>query len=352
VNKKLLSLYGLKWSPFAPDVPVEALHVPPRIARFIQVLCVAARAAMGHTADVKNLLDDLAGFRPTFVLAVPRVFEKIYHSAEAKAQAGGRGWIFRAASDTAIAWSRAQDEGGPGLALRARHALFDRLVYGKLRATLGGQVTAAVSGGAPLGPRLGHFFRGIGVLILEGWGLTETTAPATVNAPGAIRIGTVGRPLPGVTVQVPDDGELLVSGVNVMAGYLNNPGAIESALTGGWFHTAGRSATAAPDSSLPHGLSLQPTSFRRSAACCLSSSTGMAGAVLVVLKTPGAATRQTLRCRSTSAALSASNSMTPQRSMAKSHRSNFTFLPGNAPALATFWVAFTRSCAGMFSLNS
>ncbi len=206
-------------------------------ARFIEVLCVAARARMGHTADVKNLLDDLAAFRPTFVLAVPRVFEKIYNSAEAKAQAAGRGRVFQAASDTAIAWSKAQDDGGPGLALRARHALFDRLVYGRLRAALGGQVTAAVSGGAPLGPRLGHFFRGIGVLILEGWGLTETTAPAAVNAPGRIRIGTVGQPLPGVTVRVADDGELLVSGVNVMAGYLNNSEATDSALAGGWFHT-------------------------------------------------------------------------------------------------------------------
>jgi len=206
-------------------------------ARFIQVLCVAARARMGHTADVKNLMDDLGAFRPTFVLAVPRVFEKIYNSAEATAEAGGRGRIFGAAADTAIAYSRAQENGGPGLLLRARHALFDRLVYGKLRARLGGRVQYAVSGGAPLGARLGHFFRGVGIVILEGWGLTETTAPATVNTPEQIKVGTVGRPLPGVGVRVADDGELLVQGVNVMSGYFNNPQATAEALEGGWFHT-------------------------------------------------------------------------------------------------------------------
>jgi long-chain acyl-CoA synthetase len=206
-------------------------------ARFIQVLCVSARAEMGHTADVKNLLDDLAAFRPTFVLAVPRVFEKVYNSAEAKAEAAGKGKIFHAAADTAIAWSEALDDGGPGLTLRTKHALFDKLVYGKLREALGGRVTAAVSGGAPLGARLGHFFRGIGVTILEGWGLTETTAPATVNCPDQIKIGTVGRPLPGVTVQVADDGELLVKGINVMLGYFNNAEATAAALENGWFHT-------------------------------------------------------------------------------------------------------------------
>jgi long-chain acyl-CoA synthetase len=206
-------------------------------ARFVQVLCVAARCRMGHSADVKNLLDDLGAFRPTFVLAVPRVFEKIYNSAEATAQAAGRGRIFRAAADAAIAWSKAVDAGGPGLALRARHALFDRLVYGKLRARLGGRVQYAVSGGAPLGARLGHFFRGVGVVVLEGWGLTETTAPATVNTPERIKIGTVGGPLPGVAVRTGGDGELLVRGINVMKGYFNNPQATMEALEDGWFHT-------------------------------------------------------------------------------------------------------------------
>ena len=206
-------------------------------ARFIQVLCVESRVRMGHTPDVKNLLDDLSAFRPTFVLAVPRVFEKIYNSAAATADAGGKGRIFALAADAAVRWSQALDGRGPNIVLRAQHAIFDRLVYGKLRERLGGRVQWSVSGGAPLGARLGHFFRGVGVTILEGWGLTETTAPATVNTPGQIRIGTVGRPLPGVNVRVGDDGELLVQGIGVMAGYHDNPQATEDALEGGWFHS-------------------------------------------------------------------------------------------------------------------
>jgi long-chain acyl-CoA synthetase len=207
-------------------------------ARFIQVLCLQAKVRLGHSPDVKNLLDDLGAFRPTFVLAVPRVFEKIYNSAAATADAGGRGRVFEAAARTAIGYSEALDGRGPGIVLRLQHALFDKLVYSKLRGRLGGRVQYSVSGGAPLGARLGHFFRGVGVTILEGYGLTETTAPATVNRPGKIRIGTVGPPLPGVDVRVADDGELLIRGVNVMTGYWNNPDATADVLEpDGWFHT-------------------------------------------------------------------------------------------------------------------
>ncbi len=206
-------------------------------ARFIQVLCIAARAELGHSPDVKNLLDDLAGFRPSFILAVPRVFEKIYNSAEASATADGKGKIFTSAAQTATAYSQALDAGGPSMLLKARHLVFDRLVYSRLRGRMGGRVTYAVSGGAALGTRLGHFFRGAGISVLEGWGLTETTAPATVNTPDDFRIGTVGRPVPGVDVAVSDDGELLVRGVNVMAGYYRNEEATAAALNAGWFHT-------------------------------------------------------------------------------------------------------------------
>ena len=206
-------------------------------ARFIQVLCVAGEAKMGHSADIKNLLEDFANFKPTFILSVPRVFEKIYNSAEQKATAEGKGKIFGTAADTAIAWSSAQDSGGAGLGLRLRHALFDRLVYSKLRAAMGGEVMYAVSGGAPLGTRLGHFFRGIGVTVLEGYGLTETTAPATVNTPERVKIGTVGPPLPGVAIRVADDGEILVKGNNVFSGYHNNEEATAAAVQGGWFRT-------------------------------------------------------------------------------------------------------------------
>ena len=206
-------------------------------ARFVQVLCVEAAARMGHSSDIKTLLEDFATFKPTFILAVPRVFEKIYNRSEQRAAGDGKGKIFAAAAATATEWSESLDTDGPGLMLKARHALFDRLVYGKLRAAMGGSIRYAVSGGAPLGTRLGHFYRGIGVVILEGYGLTETTAPATVNVPGHVKIGTVGAPLPGVGIRIADDGEILVQGVNVFSGYHDNGAATAEAIRGGWFHT-------------------------------------------------------------------------------------------------------------------
>jgi len=206
-------------------------------ARFIEVLAVTAGVRMGHSSDLKALLDDFSAFQPTFILAVPRVFEKIYNSAEQKAEAGGKGRIFAGAAATAVAWSEARDAGTVPLGLRVRHALFDRLVYARLREAMGGKVQYAVSGGAPLGTRLGHFFRGIGVTILEGYGLTETTAPATVNRPNAMRIGSVGLPLPGVDVRVADDGEVCLRGVNVFRGYRGNPTATAEAIRDGWFRT-------------------------------------------------------------------------------------------------------------------
>ncbi|WP_182526300.1 AMP-dependent synthetase/ligase [Nocardioides dongkuii] len=207
-------------------------------ARIIQIGSVRSRARLGHSADIKNLLADLQSFRPTFILAVPRVFEKVFNTASQKATADGRGKIFDRAAETAIAYSRGLDKGRPSLAVRARHAVFSRLVYGKLRAALGGECSYAVSGGAPLGERLGHFYRGIGLTVLEGYGLTETTAALTVNLPDAVKIGTVGRPLPGTAVRVADDGELLFRGGQVFAGYWDNETATAEALErDGWFHT-------------------------------------------------------------------------------------------------------------------
>ena len=168
---------------------------------------------------------------------MPRVFEKIYNSSEQKAAADGKGRIFASAAATAMEWSESLDTGGPGVGLKLKHAVFDRLVYGKLRAAMGGRIQFAVSGGAPLGTRLGHFFRGIGVIVLEGYGLTETTAPATVNVPEKVKIGTVGTPLPGVGIRIAEDGEILIQGVNVFRGYRNNDAATAEALQDGWFHT-------------------------------------------------------------------------------------------------------------------
>jgi long-chain acyl-CoA synthetase len=208
------------------------------LARVIHVGAVKTRTVVGHTPDVKNLVADLGEFKPTFVLAVPRVFEKVFNSAKAKAEGDGKGTIFDKAAQVAIDWSRAQDKGGVGLALKAQHALFDKLVYGKLRAALGGRCLGAISGGAPLGERLGHFFRGIGVTVYEGYGLTETTAAASVNHDEALRIGTVGRPLPGVDFRIGEDGEVLIRGGIVMRGYWRNEEATKEAIDSeGFFHT-------------------------------------------------------------------------------------------------------------------
>lgn len=206
-------------------------------ARFISVLCVAAGATVAHTPDVKNLLPDLQSYKPTFILAVPRVFEKVYNNSMLKAEDAGKGKIFHAGADTAIAWSKADQAGKVPLGLKVKHAIFDKLLYGKIRTAMGGRVQHAVSGGAPLGDRLGHFFHGIGLMVLEGYGLTETTAPISVNTPQKIKIGTVGAPLPGNAVRIADDGEILAKGVCVLKGYFKRPDLTEEAFTDGWFHT-------------------------------------------------------------------------------------------------------------------
>ena len=206
-------------------------------ARLIQVGCVESGARMGHTSDIKNLLPDFATFQPTFILSVPRIFEKVYNTARQRAHSDGKGPIFDRAEAVAIAWSEALQDGKPSLFLTAQHALFDKLVYAKLRAALGGRVAWAVSGGAPLGARLGHFFRGVGVTILEGYGLTETTAAGTVNTPAHLRIGSVGRPSPGVTVRIAADGEILMSGDHVFRAYWQNATATDEAIVDEWFHS-------------------------------------------------------------------------------------------------------------------
>lgn len=206
--------------------------------RLIHLGCIRAGARLGHSPDIKNLLADLQSFQPTFILAVPRVFEKVFNSAQQKATAEGKGNIFDKAANTAVAYSRALDGKGPGVGLKLQHALFDKLVYSKLRAAMGGRVEWAVSGGAPLGERLGHFFRGIGVTILEGYGLTETSAATTANRPSAIEIGSVGQPIPGAEIRIAEDGEVLMRGAHLFSGYWNNPTATAEAIEpDGWFHS-------------------------------------------------------------------------------------------------------------------
>ncbi|KFF61046.1 long-chain fatty acid--CoA ligase [Cryobacterium sp. MLB-32] len=207
-------------------------------ARFIAVLCVHAGVRVGHQPDTRQLLPSLGSFKPTFLLAVPRVFEKVYNSAGQKAEAGGKGKIFKAAVATAVAHSKAVQAGEQiPLGMKIKFALFDRLVYSKLRTAMGGNVRYAVSGSAPLGAHLGHFFHSLGIVILEGYGLTETTAPATVSLATRAKIGTVGPPLPGVSVRVMDDGEIQVKGVNVFTEYWNNPQATADTFDDGWLKT-------------------------------------------------------------------------------------------------------------------
>jgi long-chain acyl-CoA synthetase len=206
--------------------------------RVIEIGAIASGTTLGHTADVKNLLADLAAFKPTFVLSVPRVFEKVYNTAKQRAHADGKGKIFDLAERVAIRFSEANERGKVPLPLKLQHALFDKLVYGKLRAALGGNCIGAISGGAPLGARLGHFFNGVGITIYEGYGLTETTAGICVNRPDALRIGTVGQPVGGTTARVADDGELLFKSNLVFGGYWNNDAATSDAIDAdGWFHT-------------------------------------------------------------------------------------------------------------------
>jgi long-chain acyl-CoA synthetase len=218
---------------------VQFLPLAHSFARLIQIGVVLARATMGHTAEVKNLVNELQAFRPTFLLSVPRVFEKIYNGAKQKAHAEGKGKIFDRAEEVAIAYSQALDTpGGRSLRLRLQHLLYDRMVYRRLRGALGGRCRTVISGGAPLGARLGHFFRGLGIMVYEGYGLTETGPAAAANVDNHVRIGTVGRPLPGVTIRVADDGEILIKGDLVFTGYWNNGKATAEVLTDdGWFRT-------------------------------------------------------------------------------------------------------------------
>jgi long-chain acyl-CoA synthetase len=208
------------------------------LARSIQLTAVHSRVHLSHSNDVKKAAALLVDVKPSVILAVPYIFERIYNTAKHQAAAEGKGWIFGLATATATDYSESIDHGGPSLLLRLRHTLFDRLVYRKLRAALGGRVDYIVSGGAPLGERLGHFFRGIGINPLEGYGLTETCAGVTLNLPGQQRIGTVGRPLPGCVVRIADDGEVLLKGGVVFQGYWHNHEATREAFDDdGWFRS-------------------------------------------------------------------------------------------------------------------
>lgn len=207
-------------------------------ARFVSAICIYGGVRVGHLADSRQVAAVLPVFQPTFLLAVPRVFEKVYNGAELRAEAGGKGRIFRAAVETAIAYSRALDsKSGPSFGLKTKHGLFEKLVYTKIKAAMGGRVSYAISGGAPLGERLSHFYRGLGLIVLEGYGLTETTAAAVIGRPEWLKIGKVGRALPGTGIKIAEDGEIWLRGLNLLRGYWRNEGATREAFSDDWFHT-------------------------------------------------------------------------------------------------------------------
>ena len=213
------------------------------LARAVQVICLSAGTTVGHSASARELLEDLASFKPTFLLVVPRIFEKVYAGAAHKAALAGKERLFEAAAAVAIDYSKALDAAargtgtGPGLVTRTKHALFDRLLYPKLRQVFGGRLGYTVSGASPLSPHDAHFFRGAGIPVLEGYGLTETTAPCTANTPTRTKVGTVGIPVPGTTIRVAEDGEILVKGIGVFKGYHNNATANAEAFVDGFFRT-------------------------------------------------------------------------------------------------------------------
>lgn len=207
-------------------------------ARFVQIAILYGRGVFAHTSDTRNLLGDIESFQPTILLLVPRVLEKIYNAAEAKAGKGAKRKLFRWAANRAIRYSRAlETKLGPTAQLRREHALAQRLVLSKVKKALGSNMRHIVSGGAPLSPTLGHFYRGVGFTVLEGWGLSETTGPLTLTPPGDVHIGSVGRVLPGNQLTLSDDGEVLAKGCAVTPGYFNDPQATEEAFDDGWFKT-------------------------------------------------------------------------------------------------------------------
>lgn len=223
------------------DNPRTLLFLPLAhvFARFIEVLAVTSDTVLGHAPDTKNLVADMATFKPTYLLTAPRVLEKVYNAADAKTGGGTKQKIFRWAAKTAITYSRAlETEDGPGVALKAQRGVADRLVLSKIAAVMGGNLKYIVSGGAALSPRLGHFFRGAGFTVMEGYGLSETTAPLSVNPSHDTRIGTVGKAFPLVSTRISDEGEIQVKGDLVFEGYHNDPDASAEAFTeDGYFRT-------------------------------------------------------------------------------------------------------------------
>jgi long-chain acyl-CoA synthetase len=207
-------------------------------SRLIQVISVSSGAKIAFSTGIPQLLEELQMVKPTWIFSVPRVLEKVYNGAAASAADDGKGKIFQASAATAIAYGKARQAGRIPMGLKLKYNLFNKLVYPKLRHAFGGNVTHVISGAAALGERLGFFYDAIGIKVFEGYGLTETTAGSTVNREGEQLIGSVGRPIPGVSVRIAEDGEILIKGPHIFSGYWKNPEATAASIEpDGWFHS-------------------------------------------------------------------------------------------------------------------
>lgn len=240
-----------RWEPVfhsKPDDEAATLLFLPLahvFGRMVEIAAVRGRVKLGHQPELSAsaLMPDLLTFRPTFLLAVPYTFEKVFHGARRTAEAEGRAGAFDRAVEVAVKYAEALEQKafglgpGPSAGLRVQHQFFDKVVYRKVRDALGGRMRHAMSGGSGMDRRLGLFFAGAGVVVFEGYGLTETSAAATANPPERTRYGTVGRPVPGTSVHIADDGEVWVSGPNVFSGYLGDPAATRAVLREGWLAT-------------------------------------------------------------------------------------------------------------------
>ena len=241
-NLAFLCLSAMQYMPRACAWPDRRLllflplsHV---FARYMELLSFTGTLTLGLSSDMKSIVKDFESFGPTLLLAVPRVFEKVYNAASQRAGSGIAGKMFMRAAKIARQWSRAQQNGvTPSWRIRLAHALYERVVYRKIRTIFGPNADFAITGGAPMDAELSHFFNGIGMPLLEGYGMTETCGPVCVSLPENNRIGTIGMPLSGVTAGIAEDGELCVRGPLVCRGYHNHPEITDQQITDGWLHT-------------------------------------------------------------------------------------------------------------------
>ena len=241
-NFAFLVLSALQYMPRAGAWPNRRLllflplsHV---FARFLEFFSFGGTISLALSSNMKTMVKDFETFGPTLLLAVPRVYEKVYNAASQRAGTGFAGKMFMRAAENAREWSKAEQKGEQlPITGRIAHAFYEQVVYKKIRTIFGPNADFAITGGAPMDSELSHFFNGIGMPVLEGYGMTETCGPVCVSLPEDNRIGTIGMPMCGITAGIAEDGELVVKGPLVCKGYHNNPGVTAQQITDGWLHT-------------------------------------------------------------------------------------------------------------------